>query len=76
MLSKEYQSGPNVVYYVYWRRSRNGETNLEFQSVCLINIFIIKIIQINVWESNQLKMTCIYKQAPGNSALWFTLTYV
>lgn len=51
MLSKEYQSGPNVVYYVYWRRSRNGETNLEFQSVCLINIFIIKIIQINARES-------------------------
>lgn len=58
MLSKEYQSGPNVVYYVYWRRSRNGETNLEFQSVCLINIFIIKII---ARESNQFKMTCIYK---------------
>lgn len=38
MLSKELQSGPNVVYYVYWRRSRNGETNLEFQSVCLIKI--------------------------------------
>lgn len=38
MLSKELQSGPNVVYYVYWRRSRNGETNLEFQSVYLINI--------------------------------------
>lgn len=51
MLSKEYQSGPNVVYYVYWRRSRNGETNLEFQSVFLINILIIKIIQINARES-------------------------
>lgn len=36
MLSKELQSGPNVVYYVYWRRSRNGETNLEFQSKRLL----------------------------------------
>lgn len=74
MLSKEYQSGPNVVYYVYWRRSRNGETNLEFQTVCLINIFIIKIIKINVRESNQLKMTSMCKQAPIISALEFTLT--
>ncbi|XP_061177623.1 contactin-like [Saccostrea echinata] len=31
MLSQEYKSGPNFVYYVYWRRSREGDINVEFQ---------------------------------------------
>ncbi|XP_022311293.1 contactin-like [Crassostrea virginica] len=31
LLSKEYESGPNVVYHVYWRRSREGPINSEFQ---------------------------------------------
>ena len=44
MLSKEYESGPNVVYYVYWRRSREGPINSEFQMVSLFVCMLLSLI--------------------------------